>query len=155
MIPAPSPDPIQDVEYSGYAMEGYRSLADLHKALAHPIRLRILDVLARHEACVCHLTTVLGMRQPYVSQQLAALRDAGLVVARRDGTLIYYRLRDARLAALLSLGQNLVEAAGPGVTSLPPVPEGPVAGCQCPFCQSASADADSRDRVTAVAPATA
>jgi ArsR family transcriptional regulator len=143
------------MEYSGSAMEGYRSLADLHKALAHPIRLRILDILARNEACVCHLTAVLGMRQPYVSQQLGALRDAGLVVARRDGTLIYYRLRDARLAALLSLGRSVVESAVAGAASLPPVPEAPVADCQCPTCQSASTVADSRDRVGAVAPATA
>ena len=118
-------------------MEGYRSLADLHKALAHPVRLHILDILARREACVCHLTAVLGMRQPYVSQQLGALRDAGVVVGRREGTLIYYRLRDARLAGLLALGQSLVEATDSSAGPLPTVWEGPVAGCQCPGCNRA------------------
>jgi len=43
-------------------MEGYRARADLYKALAHPVRLRILDALARREACVCHLTAVLGIQ---------------------------------------------------------------------------------------------
>jgi DNA-binding transcriptional ArsR family regulator len=115
-------------------MNAYRAQAEFHKALAHPVRLRILDILARREACVCHLTAVLGMRQPYVSQQLSALRDTGLVVGRREGTLIYYRLHDARLAALLALGQSLVAATDAGATPVPPVTAGPVAGCQCPGC---------------------
>jgi len=125
------------VEYSTDAMEKVQALAALHRALAHPVRLRLLDILVRREACVCHLTAVLGLRQPYVSQQLAALRDAGLVVARRDGTLVYYRLKDARLAGLLALGQSLVRAAAPGTSSRPPVRDGPVSGCVCPACVAA------------------
>ena len=61
----------------------YQKQAQLFRALSHPVRLRILDILSRQEACVCHLTAILGKRQPYVSQQLATLRDAGLVTARR------------------------------------------------------------------------
>ena len=45
----------------------YDQQAALFKALAHPARLRILDLLAQDEACVCHLTAALGQRQPYVS----------------------------------------------------------------------------------------
>ena len=119
-------------------MEKYQTLAALHRALAHPVRLRLLDLLVRREACVCHLTAVLGLRQPYVSQQLAALRDAGLVVARRDGTLVYYRLKDARLAGLLALGLSLIRAAAPGTVSRPPVGDGPVSGCVCPACVAAA-----------------
>lgn len=130
------------MEYSRTVMNEYRPLAALHKALAHPVRLRILDILARREACVCHLTAVLGMRQPYVSQQLGALRDAGVVVARREGTLIYYSLRDARLAALLALGQTLVGMTSQG-GALEEASEHPVKGCQCPACQrSASAEGE-------------
>jgi ArsR family transcriptional regulator, lead/cadmium/zinc/bismuth-responsive transcriptional repressor len=113
-------------------MNSYRQQAQLHRALAHPVRLRILDVLAREEACVCHLTAILRKPQPYVSQQLSMLRDADLVTDRREGTLIYYRLRDERLADLLALGRRLLPEGGS-----PDLPEGPVPGCPCPRCQGA------------------
>jgi DNA-binding transcriptional ArsR family regulator len=114
----------------------YELLAQLHRALAHPVRLQILDILSREEACVCHMTAVLGQRQPYVSQQLAALRDAGLVVLRREGTLVYYRLRDARLAAMIALGKSMLPAEGAiEAVAFKPLPEGAVVGCPCPRCQ--------------------
>lgn len=59
-------------------------------------RLRILDLLRRGEAGVCHLQAALGVPQPYVSQQSRVLREAGLVSQRREGLYIYYRLADAR-----------------------------------------------------------
>lgn len=116
------------------ASSGYKAEARLFRALAHPVRLRILDILARHEACVCHLTAVLGQRQPYVSQQLATLREAGLVSDRRDGTLIYYRLADAHLATLLQEGQALVHDLLGDEPIFAPVPEA-LAHCPCPRCQ--------------------
>jgi DNA-binding transcriptional ArsR family regulator len=117
------------------ASSGYKAEAQLFRALAHPVRLRILDILARQEACVCHLTAVLGQRQPYVSQQLATLREAGLVADRREGTLIYYRLADAHLAALLQEGQALVQDLLGDELTFPPVPEEALAHCPCPRCQ--------------------
>jgi ArsR family transcriptional regulator len=102
------------------------------------VRLRILDVLARQEACVCHLTALLGQRQPYVSQQLATLREAGLVADRREGTLIYYRLSDEHLARLLDEGRALTQdLAGEGV-SFDPIPAEALENCPCPRCQKAS-----------------
>jgi DNA-binding transcriptional ArsR family regulator len=132
-------------------MNGYRRLADLHKALAHPARLRILDILARGEACVCHLTAVLDLRQPYVSQQLAALRDAGLVAVRRDGTLIYYRLRDARLAGLLALARSVLETDGPDAVRFPLIPAGAIPTCQCPNCQRAGISGEQGESIAPVA----
>ena len=116
---------------------GFASQAVLHQALAHPVRLQILDILARGEACVCHLTAVLGKRQPYVSQQLAALRDAGLVSDRREGTLVYYRIRDARLVALLALGQTMVAPDGGAVGIVAGGPGDGAVDCPCPKCQGA------------------
>jgi DNA-binding transcriptional ArsR family regulator len=116
---------------------GYRKQAQLFRALSHPVRLRILDILAGQEACVCHLTAVLGQRQPYVSQQLAALREAGLVSDRREGTLIYYRLADEHLAGLLAASRALATASGGETVVFPPVPEGPLDDCPCPHCQGA------------------
>ena len=116
-------------------VNGYKKQSQLFQALAHPVRLRILDILARQESCVCHLTAILGQRQPYVSQQLATLRDAGLVADRREGTLIYYRLADEHLASLLDEGRALLLDLEGESLVFPPVPEEALAHCPCPRCQ--------------------
>jgi DNA-binding transcriptional ArsR family regulator len=114
---------------------GYQKQAQLFRALSHPVRLRILDILSRQEACVCHLTAILGKRQPYVSQQLATLREAGLVTDRRDGTLIYYSLADEHLAELLAEGKAVVQDLAEEEIAFPAVPEKALAHCPCPRCQ--------------------
>jgi DNA-binding transcriptional ArsR family regulator len=114
---------------------GYQKQAQLFRALSHPVRLRILDILSRQEACVCHLTAILGKRQPYVSQQLATLRDAGLVTDRREGTLIYYSLADEHLAELLAEGKAVVHDLVEEGIAFAPVPESALAHCPCPRCQ--------------------
>jgi len=118
------------------ASDGYKRQSKLFRALSHPVRLRILDVLARQEACVCHLTALLRRPQPYVSQQLAALRQAGLIADRREGTLIYYRLADERLADLIAASKTLVQGIETGALTFPPIPEEALANCPCPRCQS-------------------
>ena len=64
----------------------------LFKAFADRTRLRILGLLSRGELCVCDLLKVVGGPQPKVSQHLASLRAAGLVVARREGKWRHYTL---------------------------------------------------------------
>ena len=108
---------------------------NLLKALAHPARLRILQVLAHGDACVCHLTTVLKKRQPYVSQHLMILREAGLVTDRRDGLMVYYRLAHEGAQELLDTLRQVVKATHAEAESTP-VPEIPVPGCPCPICQA-------------------
>ncbi len=66
-------------------MQDYEAQVKIYKALAHPTRLAILDLLRDGEHCVCHLEAFLGLRQAYISQQLLILREAGLVQDRRDG----------------------------------------------------------------------
>jgi DNA-binding transcriptional ArsR family regulator len=66
--------------------------SDFLKALAHESRLMILCILAEGEKSVSELETILSLRQPTVSQQLARLRSEGLVTTRRDGKAIYYNL---------------------------------------------------------------
>jgi DNA-binding transcriptional ArsR family regulator len=101
----------------------YRQAAQLHRLLSHPARLHILDELRRDEACVCHLQAVLGRPQAYVSQQLRVLREAGVVIDRKDGLLVYYRLAD-RQQVVRMLEDTLGPAGEP--TRLP--------GCPCPKC---------------------
>ncbi|MFN8380171.1 MAG: metalloregulator ArsR/SmtB family transcription factor [Anaerolineae bacterium] len=98
-------------------------MAGFFKALGHPTRLRILCLLRGGEMCVCHLERVVDRRQSYVSQQLMALRVAGLVATRREGTQVYYRLIDSRIEPIL------LEAGAP-----PPEPFSRIDGCSCPFC---------------------
>lgn len=74
-------------------MDGHKYSARMLKALAHPVRLQILDALSTDvQACVCHLESLLQLRQAYISQQLATLREAGLVQDRREGLNVYYSL---------------------------------------------------------------
>ncbi len=68
------------------------TLETLFKALADRTRLRILGLLLDAEVCVCHIHESLDVPQPKTSRHLAYLRRAGLVVARRDGLWVHYRL---------------------------------------------------------------
>ena len=61
-------------------------------ALADTTRLRLLNLMAEQEICVCYLVEVLGQGQPKISRHLAYLRGAGLVKARRDGKWMHYRM---------------------------------------------------------------
>lgn len=103
--------------------------AEVLKVLGHPVRLKILKALARGEECVCHLTFMLGLRQAYVSQQLATLRRAGLVADRKDGLNVFYRIADPRVRELLDLLETVVE--------VPAESQRRKAGCPCPKCQVA------------------
>ncbi len=105
----------------------YQPLAVLFKAMAHPIRLQILEILAQEEACVCHLMAILAQRQPYISQQLMVLRDAGLVLDRKEGLTVYYRLADGEITGLMALARQVLRAKGMEVASLT-VPPSPVRG---------------------------
>jgi ArsR family transcriptional regulator len=77
------------------------------KALSHEGRLMILCHIANGEKSVTELEALLHMRQAAVSQQLARLRDEGLVSARRDGKTIYYSISDARVRATVGLMYQL------------------------------------------------
>lgn len=72
-------------------MDSYETQSELLKALSHPTRLAILDILRDGEQCVCHMEATLNQRQAYISQQLIILKNAGLVESRRDGLNLYYR----------------------------------------------------------------
>ena len=79
------------------------------RAVAHPVRLRILAYLAEQGAYVMDLTTALGRRQANISQHLMVLREAGLVQAEREGMMVRYTLRSELVADLLALLARLAE----------------------------------------------
>jgi ArsR family transcriptional regulator len=79
------------------------ALAGAFKALADPVRLRLLSLIASHaggEACVCDLTGAFALTGPTISHHLKVLREAGLVDSERRGTWIYYRVQPDLLAQL-------------------------------------------------------
>jgi ArsR family transcriptional regulator len=80
------------------------SLDVLFRALADHTRLRLLNLIADKEICVCYFVDVLRISQPKISRHLAYLRKAGIVESRRQGRWIHYRLvapQDAAAAAIL------------------------------------------------------
>ncbi len=86
-----------------------RTKADFFRALAHPIRIRILEKLVHGERSVAELQQALELEQPVVSQHLAALRARNVVSVRRAGTLAYYTLRSPLFSELLRVSRELLQ----------------------------------------------
>lgn len=89
--------------------------ADFFRALAHPVRIRILETLGSSERTVHELQQLLDLPQPIVSQQLAILRGKNIVAARKLGTTVHYALADPLVTRLLAVAReifnnNLVES---------------------------------------------
>jgi ArsR family transcriptional regulator, arsenate/arsenite/antimonite-responsive transcriptional repressor len=81
-------------------------VAPLLKALADPVRLRLLSLIASHpggEACVCDLTQAFDLTQPTISHHLKVLHEAGLLDREKRGVWVYYRALTGALAALGAL----------------------------------------------------
>lgn len=78
---------------SRHSRQRYAARAEIAKALAHPSRLLMLDALSEDEPSVCKLTELVGADQSTVSKHLAVLKRAGLVDARREGTMTFYRVK--------------------------------------------------------------
>jgi len=113
----------------------YRKRTHLLKLMAQPVRLQIMDTLIQDEECVCHLSAILNRPQPYVSQQLAVLRKAGLLASHKQGTNVSYRIANESVAIQVKaiLGpladHQLAESIPHHV---------PVIGCTCPKCKFAA-----------------
>ncbi len=84
--------------------------AELFKALAHPARIRILELLREGEKSVTEMQLAMPAEGSSVSQQLAILRMRNLVDTRRDGNVIFYRLRDRQVNKLLDVARLIFEA---------------------------------------------
>jgi ArsR family transcriptional regulator len=82
--------------------------AGLFRSLAHPARVRILEVLAIGERSVTELQPIIGLEASHLSQQLGILRRAGVVVARREGAGVIYGLRDPEMVTLLASARRLL-----------------------------------------------
>ncbi len=84
--------------------------ADFFRALGHPARVRILELVSDRERAVGELQEELDLDSSGTSQHLAALRRQGLVETRRQGTTIFYRLKDPRVADLLKVAREILSS---------------------------------------------
>ncbi|MHC4617514.1 MAG: ArsR/SmtB family transcription factor [Planctomycetota bacterium] len=76
-------------------------VADILKAVAHPIRLSIIEVLEGGERCVGDIAEATGGKQAVTSQHLSMMRDKGVLVCRREGAKVYYRIENRNVIRLL------------------------------------------------------
>ncbi len=87
-------------------MEQAEQVAPVMKALADPVRLRLMSLVASHEggeACVCDLNDAFALSQPTISHHLKVLHEAGLVDREKRGVWVYYKARPQALAAMGAL----------------------------------------------------
>ena len=81
--------------------------AGFFKALAHPVRIRILEILIAGEQSVQQLQGALGLGQPVVSQQLSVLRTNNIVSGRKEGVSVRYGVRDPLIGTLLDTARQI------------------------------------------------
>lgn len=86
----------------------YALKAELFKALAHPVRVRTLELLAEGERPVSELLAATGIEASHLSQHLAVLRGAGVVASRREGNAVHYRLEHPALAEMLAAARQVL-----------------------------------------------
>lgn len=106
-----------------------REASAMMKRLANPARLMIASTLSRGECSVGELEALLNIQQPTLSQQLADLREAGIIVPRREAKQVFYRLAEGRAAALVAaIGAIFGEEAPamPALAAPEPVTERPL-----------------------------
>ncbi len=86
----------------------FEAKAELFRALAHPARIRALEILSEGECAVGVLAGTVGIEASHLSQQLRILRRAGLVTSRREGSTVYYSIREPVLVELLGVARRLL-----------------------------------------------
>ena len=81
--------------------------AGFFRALAHPVRIRILELLVKGDRSVQELQETLGLEQPVVSQQLSVLRSSNIVSGRKKGVSVRYGIRDPLIGTLLDTARQI------------------------------------------------
>ncbi|MGW1228695.1 ArsR/SmtB family transcription factor [Streptomyces sp. NPDC001478] len=96
----------------------YQLKAEFFKTLGHPVRIRVLELLSTREHAVSEMLPEIGVEPAHLSQQLAVLRRANLVIQRREGSAVLYSLADPRLAELLRVARTILSGVLAGQAEL-------------------------------------
>jgi ArsR family transcriptional regulator len=81
---------------------------DILKALAHPTRLKILEMLCDGERCVCEINVLVEIEQSNVSQHLAILKKAGILTSRKEGSKVIYKVKYDGIFQILNMLDDLI-----------------------------------------------
>jgi DNA-binding transcriptional ArsR family regulator len=106
-----------------------QQIGELFEVIGSPTRVQILLAIGTGEACVCHLESLLGLRQAYISQQLMDLREKGIITSRREGKFIYHRLEKPEVLDLVRMAAQ-ISGVDPADLSIQEH-----SNCECPRCQ--------------------
>ncbi|MFF7790859.1 metalloregulator ArsR/SmtB family transcription factor [Streptomyces sp. NPDC007991] len=96
----------------------YQLKAEFFKTLGHPVRIRVLELLSRREHAVSEMLGEVGVEAAHLSQQLAVLRRANLVIPRREGSAVYYSLASPQVAELLRVARTILSGVLAGQAEL-------------------------------------
>jgi ArsR family transcriptional regulator len=86
----------------------YQAKAEFFKALAHPARIRVLELLSQREHSVSEMLPEVGLEAAHLSQQLSVLRKMNLVVTRKEGSTVFYSLVSPQVAELLAVARRIL-----------------------------------------------
>jgi DNA-binding transcriptional ArsR family regulator len=96
----------------------YQLKAEFFKTLGHPARIRVLELLSQREHAVAELLPEVGIEAANLSQQLAVLRRARLVVTRKEGSTVFYSLTSPQVAELLAVARTILTTVLSGQVEL-------------------------------------
>ncbi|MBQ0924564.1 ArsR/SmtB family transcription factor [Saccharopolyspora endophytica] len=96
----------------------YQVKADFFKTLGHPARIRVLELLSEGEHAVSEMLPEVGVEAANLSQHLAVLRRAGLVVTRKEGATVFYSLTSPHIAELLAVARRILTGVLAGQAGL-------------------------------------
>jgi ArsR family transcriptional regulator len=96
----------------------YQLKAEFFKTLGHPARIRVLELLSEREHAVAEMLPEVGIEPAHLSQQLAVLRRANLVVTRKEGSTVYYSLTSPYIAELLRVARTILSGVLAGQAEL-------------------------------------
>ena len=109
---------VQDRESDAVSMPLYQLKAEFFKTLGHPARIRVLELLSEREYAVSEMLPEVGIEPAHLSQQLAVLRRANLVVSRKEGSAVYYSLTSPHVAELLAIARRILTGVLSGQAEL-------------------------------------
>ena len=99
--------PSQDIFDLIGRSENIREASDAMRAMAHPLRLKILCLVGSQELSVLEIVDAVGTTQSNVSQHLAVMRDHGLLEARKEANKVFYRIGDPRVLKMIALTREI------------------------------------------------
>jgi DNA-binding transcriptional ArsR family regulator len=115
----------------------HQQIGELFEVIGSSARIQILLAIGTGEACVCHLESLLELRQAYISQQLMELREQGLVSSRREGRYIFHRIEKPEALDLLRLAAHMSGLPAEALTVADHT------DCECPHCANKVPDRSS------------